>query len=86
MVILAGGTKWLLTHIEALQIKASLLESASREKLADRLHDEIRALRKELEGSQATSRLYLKRIYQLEAFIHKHFDVDLPDLDGWPPI
>lgn len=86
LVILAGGTKWLLTHIETLQMRASMVEAASREKLADRLHDEIRALRRELEDSQTTSRLYLKRIHQLEAFVHRHFDVELPELDGWPPI
>ena len=85
LVILAGGTKWLLTHIENQQIKAAQAESALRTQLADRLHEEIRGVKLELLESQATNRLYLKRIYQLEALILKLTDLDLPELIGWPP-
>lgn len=74
----AGGAKWLLTYIESLQIKASMAEAVAREKLSERLHEEIRVLRIE-------NQLYLRRIYQLEGFIHRQPGIDIPHLEGWPP-
>ena len=86
LAVLAGGSKWLLTHIDALQSRAALTESNARENLSNRLHEEIRVLRLELAETHATNRLYLRRIYQLEAFIHKQPGIDIPDMPGWPPV
>lgn len=86
LAVVAGGAKWLLTHIETLQIKYALTESGAREKLSDRLHEEIRVLRMQLVDQQLVSRLYLRRIYQLEGFIHRQPGISIPDLDGWPPV
>lgn len=85
ILILSGGGKWLLTHIDALQAKSSLLESTAREALSNRLHEEIRVLRVELVESHKISRLYLRRIHQLEGFIHTQPGIDIPAMDGWPP-
>lgn len=83
---MTAGGKWLLTHIDALQAKASLKETQAREDLSIRLHEEIRVLRIELSETHAANRLYLRRIYQLEAFIHRQPGVEIPDMEGWPPI
>ena len=55
------------------------------EKLSERLYEELRVLRQELVETQATNRLCLRRIYQLEGFIHKQPGIESPAMDGWPP-
>ena len=90
---LAGGCKWLLMHIEANQVKANLAEEKARSELSTRLYAEISALRQELLVSRAETtashkenKLYLRRIFQLEAFIHTQKGVQAPQMDGWPPL
>lgn len=82
---LGGGVKWLTTHLDAKQDKAALAESEARTELSNRLHEEIRVLRIELADMRAEKRLYLRRILQLEAFIHAQPGMAIPLMDGWPP-
>lgn len=83
---IATGAKWLLTHVEALQSKATVVESAAREMLSNRLHEEIRVLRVELVSMHGEKKLLLRRIYQLETFIHAQQGISIPDMEGWPPL
>lgn len=83
---LAGGCRWLLTHIEANQVKSNLVEEKARTELSNRLYEEIRVLRAELSTSIRENRVYLRRIYQLEAVIHRQPNLELPVMEGWPPV
>lgn len=96
LVVLGGAIKWLFMYVdtqqkitlgntEALQRVTALNEANARTELSARLHDEIRVLRVELSDMRAEKRLYLRRILQLEAFIHAQPGISIPPLDGWPP-
>jgi hypothetical protein len=85
LVTVGAGTKWLLMYIGAKQAEAALAESTARNELSARLHEEIRVLRVELAGLHTENRVYLRRIFQLEGFIHNYPDITLPDMEGWPP-
>jgi hypothetical protein len=85
LVTLGGGAKWLLMYIDAQQTKGELAEAAARNELSVRLYEEIRVLRLELSNSHAEKRLYLRRIFQLESFIHAQEGLMMPIMDGWPP-
>lgn len=82
---IAGGGKWLLLYINAQQAESDLAETKARGELSDRLYEEIRVLRLELSNSHAEKRLYLRRIFQLESFIHAQQGLMMPTMDGWPP-
>lgn len=97
LAVFGGGAKWLLNHMdqkskEALaSIEAAAKESAAKEEKAraelyQRLQGEISDLRNELLKVQKEKQLYLKRIYQLEYFIHTQPGIDIPTMDGWPPV
>lgn len=79
------GAKWLLTHIEKLQAQAALTNVKSQSELSVRLHEEIAALRLEINLMHSEKRLYLRRIFQLESFIHNHPGVNIPVMADWPP-
>jgi len=85
-VVLAGGAKWLLSHIDARQVKSELAEAKARTELSDRLHEEIRVLRSEVASMQSEKGLYLRRIFQLERFIHAQPGINIPEMEGWPPV
>ena len=85
IVALAAGGKWVLNYIDVVQARAAEVELRAREKLSERLYEELRVLRQELVETQATNRLCLRRIYQLEGFIHKQPGIESPAMDGWPP-
>ena len=84
--IIGAGIKWLLTYIDGQQSKAELIESCARTDLSNRLYDEIKLLRIELTNSHKEKQLYLRRILQLEAYIHNQQNLIMPKMDGWPPI
>ena len=65
--------------------KARLAELESRMQLSNRLHDDLSVMRAEIETLKHRNALYLQRIYQLEAFIHKQPGIDIPLMKGWPP-
>lgn len=83
--VFGGGIKWMLMYIDGKQTKSSLNEADARAALSQMLHEEIRVLRIELAASNASSRLYLRRIYQLESFIHTQLLMPAPAMEGWPP-
>jgi len=86
LVVLGGGTKWILSHIDAIQTKSAIAEAQARTELSKRLHEEIHVLRMELDKMQAEKRLYLRRIAKLEEFIHAQPDIEIPTMTGWPPL
>lgn len=93
LVVFGGGIKWMLMYIDGKQTKSSLNEADARVALSTMLHEEIRILRQELAisnatiaESNATSKFYLRRIYQLESFIHTQAGISIPTMEGWPPV
>ena len=84
--IVGGGAKWIFVVIRADQTAMALKEAEARIELSQRLHDEIRLLRVDLSVMHKEKKLYLRRIYQLEAFIHSKPGMDLPIMEGWPPV
>lgn len=86
LLVLGGGAKWLLAHIETLRLAAELKETAARSALSERLQHEISDLRQELTKLQVEKAIYLRRIYQLESLIHRLPDVEIPVMEGWPPV
>lgn len=85
IVLFGGGAKWLLAHIAANAATSALKESEARAALSERLHDEIRLLRTELAEMHVEKKIYLRRIFQLERFIHAQPGINIPDMEGWPP-
>lgn len=85
LVVFGGGAKWLLMRTDEKNRLAAAEQTELRVALSDRLHDEIRILRQDITRLQNKESLYLRRIYQLENHIHKHPDIEVPDLEGWPP-
>lgn len=83
--ILGGGAKWLLSHLDAKANESAKREELARSALSLRLQDEIAVLRADLSRMQGEKSLYLKRIYQLEYFIHTQPGINIPNMDGWPP-
>lgn len=86
LAILGGGAKWLLAHIDTKTVKFEEKEALARKLLSDRLESEIQSLRADLARVIVEKSLYLRRIYQLENFIHMRKDIDIPSMSGWPPL
>lgn len=86
MVIVGGGAKWLLSHIDAKEKESALREAQARNELSKRLNDEITNLRSEVRELLQERGLYMRRIYQLELYIHSQPGTNLPTMEGWPPI
>ena len=85
LVVIGGGAKWLLSHLDAKDNASARREAEAREALSIRLHEEIQVLRNEIHRNQIEKALYLRRIYQLEFFIHKQPGIEIPSMEGWPP-
>lgn len=85
-VVVGGGAKWMLTHLDSKDKASELREANARDALATRLHEEISLLRTDIAKLQADKQLYMKRIYQLEFFIHSQPGISLPVMTGWPPL
>lgn len=85
-VVIGGGAKWLLSHLDAKDAASALRESEARGELSKRLNDEISLLRSDIAKLQSDKGLYMKRIYQLEFFIRTQPGIEIPLMDGWPPI
>lgn len=86
LVVIGGGAKWLLAHLDAKDKASALREAEARNELIRRFNDEIASLRKDLSAVQSEKSLYLKRIYVLEYFIHNQPGISIPAMEGWPPI
>lgn len=84
--VMAGGAKWLIATVDARNTTAALDQAKAREALSNRLQDEITVLRRDISVLQTKEALYIRRIYQLESFIHRHPGIDIPDMSGWPPL
>lgn len=85
ILVLGGGAKYLLSRMDAKTEAAAKLEKEARTELYERLQTEISFLRQELREAEGKSQLYLRRIFQLESFIHRQPGIDIPLMDGWPP-
>ena len=86
LTVLGGGISWLIGTIDKKNADAALAGALAREALASRLQEDITLLRKDIAKLQAEKGLYLRRIYQLEGFIHRLPDIEIPTMDGWPPV
>lgn len=86
LAILGGGAKWLLNHIDTKTKKFEDSEAAARAELSKRLLVEIDGLRADLARVVAEKSLYIRRIYQLEYFIHTQPGINIPSMTGWPPL
>jgi hypothetical protein len=82
---MGGGIKWLLAHIDAKTSEAQLQEVTARALLGDRLNEDIRMLRSDIAALRAEKAIFLRRIYQLEGFIHMQPGITIPTMEGWPP-
>ncbi len=85
LVSIGGGVKWLLAHVDARATEAQLVEVQARSMLSERLNDDIRALRTDIALLRSEKAIYLRRIYQLEGFIHSQPGISIPAMEGWPP-
>ena len=86
LVAMGGGASWVIKHIDAKQARSEVAQSIARDALSLRLHEEISSLRVELARMHTENKLYLRRILQLEAFIHTHPGLRAPAMEGWPPL
>lgn len=84
-LILGGGVKWLLTHLDAKTKEMQLVEEKARSEMSVRLHQEINTLRLEMEKLRNEKSIFLRRVYQLERFIHEQPGINIPLMEGWPP-
>lgn len=84
-VVIGGGAKWMLSHLDAKDKASALRESEARDRLSTRLNDEIALLRTDVAKLHSEKSLYMRRIYQLEYFIHTQPGVSIPTMEGWPP-
>lgn len=82
---IVGAGKWVIMYVDGKQAASDLSESKALTALSQRLHEEIRVLRLELAHSHSMNRIYLRRIFQLETFIHSQPGVNVPPMEGWPP-
>ena len=85
LVVLGGGAKWMLSHLDAKDKASALRESEARNELSKRLNEEITLLRMEISRLQSYQALHMRRIYQLEYFIHAQPGINIPTMEGWPP-
>ena len=86
LVVIGGGAKWMLSHLDAKDKASALRESEARNELSSRLHEEISLLRADITKLQAEKSLYMKRIYQLEFYVPAQDGLTLPIMTGWPPL
>lgn len=80
------GARWLLSHIDGKAAASALAEAKARDALSDQLRKEIDELRGDLRRLEKDKALFARRIYQLEHFIHSMPGVNIPSLEGWPPV
>ena len=80
-----GGVKWLMAHVDAKTNEARIIESDARTLMHERLAEDIRIVRAEMVELRREKAIFLKRIYQLERFIHLLPGISIPDMEGWPP-
>lgn len=85
LALVGTGAKWLIGTLEIKYTKLALGEANARDDLSRRLHEEIGVLRLELADMRAEKKLFQRRIYMLEAFIHRQPGIDIPKMEGWPP-
>lgn len=84
-VVIGGGAKWMLSHLDSKDKASALREAEARTELSLRLNQEIASLRADLVRVQSEKSVFLKRIYQLEFFIHQQPGISIPHMEGWPP-
>ncbi len=86
LVIVGSGVRWLLGRFEAKLKESEKVARESREALDKRLSQEIHMLRNQINLMELQKNLFMRRIYQLEGFIHRLPGIDLPEMKDWPPI
>ena len=84
LLIFGSGIKWLLNQFKTRLAESEAAATKARTALDERLSSEINGLRGQITAMEIQKMIFLRRIYQLEAFIHKLPGVDIPDMTGWP--
>ena len=85
LIVLGGGIKWILSHIEAKIKESSSFAEKARNELQAKVAEEISSLKTSIMKLESLNSIYMRRIYTLESFIHKQPGIDIPDMQGWPP-
>lgn len=86
LAVAGGAVKYLLGRVDEKNKAAAAEQLAARQELTLRLHEEIKDLRAMVSRLQTENALYMRRIFELEAFIHQLPGVaTLPTTPGWPP-
>lgn len=85
LLILGGGVKWLIAHLDAKTALMQLVEAKARADMTFMFQNEINTLRIEVEKLRAEKSIFMKRVYQLESFIHDQPGINIPKMTGWPP-
>lgn len=83
--ILGVGGAWLLNRVDAKAKQSEEQEAEARRALAESMQAEMQIMRQEIATLRAEKGLYLRRIYQLELFIHRTPGIQIPEMEGWPP-
>ena len=86
------GIKWLLIRFEVRIGVGETAAKEARQKLEDRFSADIDRLGKELTEVRLTlireqklNAVYIRRIYQLENYIHSVPGLTIPTMTDWPP-
>lgn len=85
LAILGSGGRWVISQIAANTLASEAREQSARDELSARMREEIDGLRAELAKVLAEKSLYLRRIYQLEHYIHRQPGMTIPEMSDWPP-
>jgi hypothetical protein len=85
LAIVGTGLKWMLSQFEKRLLASEEAARMARVALDTRLSGEIEQLRMQINVLEAQKSLFLRRIYQLENFIHRMPGLEIPDMKGWPP-
>lgn len=88
---LGKAIQWYVARFDAKTQRAMQIESDLRRAVEKSFEERIKGLeleigvqRRLIEEMNKEKQAFLRRIYQLEAFIHAS-KMDVPTLEGWPP-
>ena len=83
--VLGVGGAWLLNRVDSKAKEAEKDQREAQDELFRRVNAEVEQLRLDLAALRAEKGIYLRRIFQLELFIHQTPGIQIPTMDGWPP-
>lgn len=88
---LGKAIQWYVSRFDAKTQRAMQIENDLRRTVEKSFEERIKSLeleigvqRRIIEDMNRERQIFLRRIYQLEAFIHAT-KADVPTMEGWPP-